>query len=288
MNIKHVIVVGSCLGVTVASASSCSGPVEGRSDVFHGESTEQAGPTAVADVAVADAKVTFYVRTQNGHTDVGMLESGSAYAKNTIVAPLLAQRLTTQEIFLALAPAGSVVPPALVAAQAEEAAAFGRSADVRRVVIDPTALIEKSLTSCENAILGTTPPGGSEFAWAAFEAGNFDNSGSAWTYQYPTYNQQNCSASSNYTTDWAIMGGCNESSTTVNFMAIEGWNCYNGYNYINGSGGTTLSNGYYAYWYWQAGTGGANYTLYSLVASGATTWNYDMLIGYQYPKIPPR
>jgi hypothetical protein len=257
--------------VAIGTVGGCSG---GPTSVGSGVSSHpSSNPTEVASVTAFDVKVTFYSQTLNGNTDIGMLETGSAFSKNLLVAPLLRQRLTTQEIYLALAPQGAIAPPALVAAQAAEAAAMNRSAEVRHVTVDSSQFVEKSLTSCENAILGTTPPDGSEYVWVLAYGYSFTDV--CESFQYPNLGYP-CS----YTTDWIIAGGCNESSTvTIGVGAFEyygsGTSCANS----EGIGSYNMAPGYYAYWYWH-NTGGAEYWAYAS-GSNCTTSQYDMLIGYE-------
>ncbi|HLK39825.1 MAG TPA: hypothetical protein VKU41_23875 [Polyangiaceae bacterium] len=225
----------------------------------------------IDSVSVLDAKVTFYSAIVDGKTDIGMLETGSAFSKHMIVAPLLAQRLTTQEIYLALAAQGATAPPALVAAQADEAAAMGRSAEVRRVTVDTSQFVEKSLAWCENLILGKSAPDGSAYYWSLFSGNTYSNQCGA--QYYPTSTGY---GSCNQTTDWVIMGGCNEGSTTVYIGASEqyGSTCSNGYSI----GTYNMAPGYYAYWYWK-NTGGAWYDVGT--AGTCPGANYDMLMGYE-------
>jgi hypothetical protein len=226
--------------------------------------------TEIGSVTIADAKVTFYSRTSysltsNRETEIGMSETGSAYAKRTIVGPLLAQGLTTQEIYLALAGPGAVAPPELVASQAQEAALLRRSADLRHVTVDTSTLVEKSLTSCENAIIGSSAPYSPEYAWALYHG---NTQGGIGASDYPGYGS--CS------TDYAIIGICNEGSNSGYYYAMEYYGSSSCNNYAYQIAAGTLPVGYYYYYYWQ-NTGGADYEIQNELS---TTNSYDLVTGY--------
>ncbi len=270
---------GTCWGV-FAGSLLVAGAQGGCSGGSNGWNQPSSTPMEVGSVSVFDAKVTFYSVTLDGHTDIGMSETGSAFAKRTLVAPLMAQGLTTQEIYLALAPEGAPAPPALVAAQADEAAALNRSADVRHVTVDTTALAEKSLTSCENAIIGTTPPGGAGYYWQLAPYGLGNTGAYTFTNSCGVELWGGCGY---YSTDWFIFGGCNEGSTSVDLYAFEeyGRNCT--IHYISGNP-TVMPVNYYYYWYWH-NPGGAMYDIETYnPQSGACSQSsnkYDLVIGDQ-------
>jgi hypothetical protein len=221
------------------------------------------GITEVGSLSVSDTTVTFYSETRDGAATIGMSESGSAFAKSTLVAPLLAKRLTTQEIYLALAPTGAVVPPALVLAQESEATMMGRSVDVQHVAVNAAALVEKDLVSCQTAILGGTTPDGGDTVWTSY-------GGSAYTNQcgnlYGT-----CS------TDWWILGGCNTGKTTILLAAEEnGSGCE-----INEPIGSANNlPGHYHYWYWH-NSSSANYEIIAYPNPNCSPNAYDLVIGYE-------
>ena len=129
---KCSIAFAGALLVTIASLGGCgAGTTSSKGEL-------SSTPSEVGSVTAFDATVTFYSVTHSGKTEIGMRETGSAFAKRLLVAPLLAQGLTSQEIYLALAPPGAVAPPELGAAQADEAAAMRRSAELRHAVVDPS------------------------------------------------------------------------------------------------------------------------------------------------------
>jgi hypothetical protein len=269
---------GSCaaaMAVATVSLGGCSGGTGSNGD---GSGQPSSGPTEVGSVSVFDAKVTFYSRTLTGNTEIGMLETGSAFAKARLVSPLLDQGLTTQEIYLALAPKGAAAPPALVAAQAFEAARMGRSAEVRHVTVDGSALVEKGLLACESAIFtGTPPPDGSQYHWSVDTSFGGGIVTDCTSLDFPGSSYGVCT---NTTTDWVIMGGCNDGSGTIFIRVIEGYGGANGSGNCNDFyeiGSYNMATNYYAYWYW-SNSGGASYDIATTSAGACSGLNYDMLI----------
>jgi len=266
--------------VAIGTLGGCSGGSNSGAQGSHGAGHPSLAPTEVASISAFNAKVTFLSVTLNGKTEIGIMETGSAFAKRALVAPLLAKGLTSQEIYLALAPEGATAPPALVGAHADEAAAMSRSAEVRHVTVDTSALLEKDLASCESAIIGTTPPDGSQYYWA-----NTTNS------QYSTYNS-NCVAypyntdgtCDHFTNDWVISGACNESSSVTAYIFLqEAWNpdqwfnCQSTYTIADD---VAMAPYTYYYWYWH----NFNDAAYSLcVGNGAETPAVDIVQGYELP-----
>jgi hypothetical protein len=259
--------------VAIGALGGC-GATSGATDT-EGEpvpsSAPSAAPTEVGSVSAFDAKVTFYSVTVNGHTDIGMMETASAFAKGRLVAPLLAQGLTTQEIYLALAPEGATAPPALVAAQADEAVSMRRSAEVRHVTVDSSQLVEKSLTACESTIASSiAPPNGAGFFWGIDGARTYTNSyGSQYT-------GHNCT----YTTDWVILGACNETSVSLNISAgaFYGNSCGSLFYASGSSNGVPMGGFQSVAWYFR-NLGGAEYFIGTPASDHVSGTQYDLVVG---------
>jgi hypothetical protein len=267
---RCVVALVSILLVAIGMSGCGSGPTEVVRGVNVGSATR---PTEVASVSIADAKVTFYSVTRDGITNIAMSETGSAFAKHNIVAPLLAQKLTTQEIYLALAPQGATAPARLVAAHAEEAANMGRTAEVRKVAVDTAALTEKSLTSCESAIFGQSTPD-SGCRWENFNSG-YINGGCAADNQPTNW----C----HYTPNWIIAGACNE-STSVTVSLYLAWQyatspcngSFNGYDHEDMAPYT------YYYWYYETTGSGAFYEVLSTdYDSNCSQQQFDAVQGFE-------
>jgi hypothetical protein len=174
--------------------------------------------TEVGSVSAFGATVTFYLLAQDGKTAIGMKETGSAFAKHTVVAPLLAKGLTTQEIYLALAPKGAAVPAALVAAQADEAAQSHRNAEVQLVTVDASQYVEKDLSPCGQEITSSqAPPNTPSLRWPLQYAWQIGSDSPHYgddinlTYEYPGLYPVRPLGDCRHgytTTDWVIFGAC--------------------------------------------------------------------------------
>jgi hypothetical protein len=259
----------SCAGALLVSIGS----LNGCSSSSGGKST----PTEVGSISAFDTDVTFYSMTLDGHTDIGIMETHSAFTPN-VLPTLLAQGLTTQEVYLALAPAGATAPPALVAAQADEAAWIGRSADVRHVTIDSSQFVQKSLSACESWLVASISPPDPGHSWVInpFSAGNRNFSSLPWGVVYePT---KGCFP----TTSWVILGACNENAEAqVDVKAFQtyGTNCGN----VGLIGETSLGGFRQVSWYWH-NTGGAVYTVDGdthAADDAAPGASFDLVTGYE-------
>jgi hypothetical protein len=278
-----LVVLGACGGEPTRDKvddDDSSNPTENKVGAIAPtiESGPAAQPVEIGRLSVSDTTIVFYSSTLDGHTNIGMRETGSAYAKSAVVAPLMAQKLTTLEIYLALAPPGTSAPPALVEAQAGEAAAMGRSAEVRQVTVDASTLVEKDLTACESTILDRVPPDGNEFVWdAVFGIRITNNQATEWFYPARWI----CSATQS-TAGWVILGTCNEGPDTEGIWL--GYGLYDpneggcaDYS-INGNG-QDVPPGHYDFYYWQ-NTNGVNYEIDTL-PEGSGSSVYDDVIGIE-------
>lgn len=165
LNIMTKLAIHSTLIGGLALMTACSGAITPES----GDPAPQGvQPAEVASVSGAGVTVKFYSqRDANGVPLIYMFEEGSAFAATSPVSALLAQRLTAQEIYLTLAPAGTVAPAELVEAQADEAGKLGRSPELRRIALDGSAVVEKSLATCKTAFYIPNPSWGSNGSWKA-------------------------------------------------------------------------------------------------------------------------
>lgn len=228
-------------------------------------------PTEVASITAYGRKVTFFSAPPDVQTMLGIKEMGSAYDDRPLVGTLLkTQKLTSQEIYLALAPAGATAPPALVAVQAQEAAAIGRSSDEVLHVAVPSELTQKNWTSlaqCASTI--QSAEGNDYLSW--YSGGYYTVDPSSGPFlEYPSDTQ--CE----YTTGEITMGACNSGSNEISWSEEEfyGNNC--GSNYVIDSG-TDLPSGWYVYYYW-SNSGGADYSE-TATEIGGTTDSFYMLYG---------
>ena len=170
--------------------------------------------TEVATVSAAEVTLTFYSSLVDGKSVIGMRERGSAFATSSPVAELVAQNLTSQEIYLALAPKGANAPQALVEAQVDEAAALDRSPELRQVTIDTAAFVEKDLSACEQKLFSDIPaPNGGH--WVPGPSSPFGPS-------YLDHGDPNAWASETVgpTAGYVLVGACNESDVDV---TLFGW-----------------------------------------------------------------
>ncbi|MEN3356607.1 MAG: hypothetical protein V7637_589 [Mycobacteriales bacterium] len=173
-----------------------------------------AGPVGVAGAAPAAgqeiARVTgngvtvVFVSTAGpaGRPEIALFARGSLRGPVSPVPALLAQRLTSQEMYLTLAGRGAVAPAALAGLQAAEATELGRDATVRAGVLPPAAATN-SVTSCQSRLFGDISD------WAG--VGLWSNKGGV---AYPSGSQvQYVGGISTYETRNAVgFAGCNASA----------------------------------------------------------------------------
>ena len=258
--------LGGC-GSATSDGGSQTSPGRTGAD---GRTSSEAPPTEIESVTIYGKTVTFYSATlANGQTNIGMREKGPSFDTRPLVAPLLSQKLTSQEIYLTLAPKGATAPPALVAVQAQEAARMGRSAEVQHGTL-PLEFEQKdwspTLGECQTDVFNAIkPPGGSGYYWQSTIENNFpfSPSVSSSTTSWPGIVDQTCQFTSNY----VIMGTCNPAgSSPYTFYLWEDyglypWNlpdCDGSYYNINGNNGDTVQPGWYYHYYW-INYGGADY-----------------------------
>jgi hypothetical protein len=222
----------ACGAALVAGCSGSSGGV-GQSDPA---AVEESNLTEVASVSGAGVTLTFFAApAENGKQVIGIRENGSAFAKSSPVAALVAQELTSQEIYLAFAPDGATAPAALVAAQADEAAALGRSADVRHATIDRNAVVEKDLAACKSALFVNISSWGGPGSWSAGPSGTFG--GGFTTESLPE------------TARPVVLGACNESSADV-FLNGQGTGKWPGAKNPIVTFGADMGAFQYYLWFW--------------------------------------
>ncbi len=259
---KHVQIWGDqmasiargCSTATVAALLLALGGLGGCGSAAGGDGREPSpgavrppsgpGPTEVASITAYDRKVTFYSATlADGETNIGISESGSAYDDRALVNVLIGQKLTSQEIYLALAPEGATAPPELVAEQDQEAAALGRSAKVQHATV-PSEFMQKNWTAsqCASTVwtAGLNAIGGGQILSGYSKT--YTNAGSAYV-TLPDTTQ--CV----YTTDYAFMGTCNAGSANYDYYIDEHYGNACGSLYVI-NGLTTVKPGQWYYYYW--------------------------------------
>jgi hypothetical protein len=214
------------------------------------------------------------------------------------VAALFAQELTSQEIYLAFAPDGATAPAALVAAQADEAAAMGRSADLRHATIDRNAVVEKSLAACKSALFVDISSWAGPGSWSAGPSGTF---GGGTTTRSLTE-----------TSNAVVLGACNESSASVS-LSGQGTGKWPGAKNPIVTFGASMGAFQYYLWFWSFGVtgpcsqqgnacvGSCAFTTpspllgclpatrgatYSLTGTGGSSASYDLVTGKWVPTPP--
>jgi hypothetical protein len=269
-----LVAAGSLVGCAGSYDGGNGGTNEGNAAAGNNEgnavdSTRSSTLTEVGTLSAFGADVTFYAADHDGRTEIGMREASSAFAKRSVVGTLLNQGLTTQELYLALAPAGAAAPPALVAAQADEAAQMGRSAEVRQVAVDASQFVEKTVAACESHVFGAiNPPDPPPFQWALAAGKNVGISGLQWV-NWPA-------ACGIGTTTWAILGACEDSGNgRIGVNAWENWgpNCF-----PQTIGSFNVPPFGQANWFWRD-TRGANYFVSGQASGGSI--NYDLILGIE-------
>jgi hypothetical protein len=262
-----VVAIGSLAGCSSSPGTSGGGE---PSPVPTEVNSLSSDPKEVGSISAFDETVTFYTVTQDGRTQIAMRETGSAFGPQAVVPGLLAQHLTTQEVYLALAPPGATAPAELVAAQADEAAAAGRSAEVRLVTVDPTAFAQKTAAACANFLTNTYGPPSGHY-WDVYGEQQYVN-------QYASMQMGFCPNNRVY--NWVLIGACNEISNTVGIYAYYkyGSNC----TYYQLNGGITVNPYGWVYWYTQNGNGAA-YVIGAVSGPIQPQNNYDLVMAYALP-----
>jgi hypothetical protein len=201
----------------------------------------------VASVNRAGMTLTFLsVPGPDGGRQIQLFERGSLAGPASPVPALIAHRLTSQEIYLALAPRGAVAPAALAGLQATEAAALGRDAGVRMFRAAPAAPatlagpVASSAASCQSHVLGDITDFAGLGVWSNKSATS-----------YPSGNQNKfVGGLSGYeTTNFVGFGGCNEGTTslTTSWAVNQRWNNLG----WQQSGTFPVGPGGYAHWYYK-------------------------------------
>jgi len=135
-------------------ALACSGEPDIAGDSAEATSQE-IQIEEIATVDIAGARVVFSRAGQQDHIDIH--EEASIYAVETPMQQLWARKLTSLEIFKALAPE-QTPPPALEAAHAREAQALGRTGtEVVLVEFDNHRAVQKAVTPAQCDIMFRDP-----------------------------------------------------------------------------------------------------------------------------------
>jgi hypothetical protein len=237
MNLRRLsrALAGFSLLAASIVVTGCEHPPDGAG---HPTLEPSAAPAALASVTTAGVTVSFYsVPGPDEQPLMAMSEEGSAYAKSFVVAPLLAQSLTAQEIYLALAGPGAIPPQEMVDAQAEQAAALGRDAAVRTVTIDRDALVEKDLQACQNFLFsGNLSSWVGNSSWVAGPSNANANAGCAQVISFASASPVG-------------IAGCNGDTSTL--PLTQGiWPDWNPGGAALQLFTTNINPGWYNAWYW--------------------------------------
>jgi hypothetical protein len=174
-------------------------------------------PETIATVSGAGVTVSFLALPgRDGQPLIALQEQGSARSAGSPVPALITQRLTSQEIYLALAPAGATAPAELSRLQTAEAAQLGRDAAVRTVRATAPAITPQTVQSCGAGLA----PWNTHGAWVTGGA-SYPSGTSGTQSQY-------VGGSSGFeTTSPVAFAACNTSSTanlTVSYAINQRWN----------------------------------------------------------------
>jgi hypothetical protein len=191
-------VAAGALGISAGSATAAPA----------GSAGAPAGVAATGELArVTSNGVTVAFVNVAGPADrpaIALFATGSMRGASSPVPALLAQRLTSQEMYLTLAGRGAAAPTALATLQAAEAAELGRPAAVRAGSLPPSAAVPSSVASCQSRLFGDISD------WAG--VGLWSNKDGV---AYPSgSNTQYVGGVSSYETRRAVgFAGCNASAT---------------------------------------------------------------------------
>jgi len=220
----------------------------------------------IATVSAAGVEVTFLAEFEPDHPPtIALREQGSVNATTSPVLQLMAQRLTSLEMYLTLAPGQNQAPLLLRQAHDAEAAALGRDALVRVGSLEASPIVEKDLASkyqaCKTSVLldfdvinSLLPTPGNSIGGLN---GTLDEFTSGSHHQF-------VGGASNYaTTNVVGLGVCNGSNDTVkaSYAYDQRWN---GLGWQNGTP-IALGSAGFARWFfrfsWTSGgvTRGASY-----------------------------
>jgi hypothetical protein len=195
----------------------------------------------IGSLTAAGVTLTFLADDgEEGRTSISLREHGSAYAKMSPVPELIGQSLTSAEIYLALAPEGSVVPPELLALQEDEAERLGRAPELRRVRIAAGESVEKDLQACRGKLFTDISSWGGSAKWM------YESSGS---YSGGLHNQYVNKSFAYATQSPVVLGACNESANQSVDVAYAYNQSWNNVNYV--SPAYPLGAGGYYVWYFR-------------------------------------
>jgi hypothetical protein len=249
--------------LALAAIGLTSGPAAGATGA-----TGTAAPVEIARVTNNGVTVSFLTVGTAGHPEIALAAQGSLRGAVSPVPALLAQRLTSQEMYLTLAGPGAVAPAALAAAQPAEAAELGRAATVHLGQL-PAPVITSSLTSCQSHVYGDISDFAGVGLWSK-KSGVTYPSGSQTLYHggISTYETRN----------FVGFGACNESSSllTVDYAYNQR---FNSLGWQQSSSFPAGAGGWYAWYYkWLKTVNGvphgASYRIH-----GASSGAFDLVTG---------
>jgi len=257
----RVLVLGALVGALAVGALARPAFAAGG----HPPDTERS--TEVATVTRGSMTLTFLA--EPGSNRIALREQGSRHAGPSPVAGLIAQKLTTQEIYLALAPRGSQAPAALQQAQAGEAARLGRDAAVRAAQVPVTAAAIGQ-QACANLVLPN------DTQWYDYLPQTFA-SGSATQYVG--------GISSFSTTSLVGFGACNESDTAqlkVRYSYVQRWTKQGWTD--NQTGDFPVGPGGYVMWYyaWEGYSAATGWMGASYRVTGTSNGSFDLVSGVSW------
>ena len=174
------------------------------------------GTGSIARLRLANGNIVEFVDLLDGHVGVGEKAKRGQRLASTYLASAWAA--TPLEIFLALAPRGSAVPPALQSDHEDFAARSGRSSDPR----DLTAYLTQQGNGVSDLVCGSQDT----FYWAWLDAfeGVTDHvlaaEGHALLGQYTFYPGKHIYKMTN-TNDITYLGACNDHSFAPEVLTME-------------------------------------------------------------------
>jgi hypothetical protein len=262
-------IVATTAGAATAPAAAGTAGVAGLSAQTQPSLQQQ----EVASVSRAGLTLTFLREAgPDGRPRIQVVERGTISGPASPLPALIGQRLTSQEIYLALAPRGAVAPAALASQQATEAAELGRDAKVRVVqaaAAAPVGAIGNSVATCQTHVYADI----SDFAGVGLWS---NKSGTA----YPSGNQFKYvgGLSSYETTNFVGFGACNESNSplTVSYAINQRFNNLG----WQQSGTVPVGQGGYVRWwykYYKTVNGVTRGTSYQV--KGSSNGAFDLVTG---------
>ena len=230
----------SMLCWTALCIAGCASPIDPSQAAEVSATAESIDQAQIAEVSAAGVTVTFYSEpSAEGAPVISLREHGSAYAQTSPLPALIAQGLTSYEIYLALASDGSTPPSELLAAHDAEAIALHREPAVRHVTIDRNPLVEKDLVACSNKMFADISSWGGKGEWTHQSSSSFAGG---------LHDRAVGGSLSVVTSVPVVLGVCNESSSDTLHTTYAYWQSWN-QTWFQSPSYELYPGGYYVWYY---------------------------------------